>query len=95
MRFAQKWTTCTVQGIRDVAPAIREFVLRPEGTNVENYAVGSHVNIGVLIDGRPLVGHAGGEAVLLVRAGQEIFATGATCTSTPFAAARLELRHAT
>src|ERR1700687_4931629 len=31
-------------------------------------------------EGRPLVGHAGGEAVLLVRAGQEIFATGATCT---------------
>jgi dimethylamine monooxygenase subunit B len=67
MRFAQKWTTCTVQGIRDVAPAIREFVLRPEGTNVENYAVGSHVNIGVLIDGRPetrcysLVGEAGSD----------------------------------
>ena len=65
MRFAQNWTTCTVVGIRDVAPAIREFVLRPEGTNVENYAVGSHVNVGVLIDGRPetrcysLVGEAG------------------------------------
>ena len=53
MRFAQKWTTCTVQGIRDVAPAIREFVLRPEGTSVENHALGSHVNVGVLIDGRP------------------------------------------
>jgi vanillate O-demethylase ferredoxin subunit len=36
-----------------VAPAIREFVLRPEGTSVENHAVGSHVNVGVLIDGRP------------------------------------------
>jgi ferredoxin-NADP reductase len=65
MRFAQKRTTCTVQGIRDVAPAIREFALRPEGTNVENYAVGSHVNVGVLIDGRPetrcysLVGESG------------------------------------
>jgi vanillate O-demethylase ferredoxin subunit len=53
MRFAQQWTACTVQAIRDVAPAIREFVLRPEGTACENYAVGSHVNVGVLIDGRP------------------------------------------
>ena len=67
MRFAQKRTTCTVQGIRDVAPTIREFVLRPEGTNAENYAVGSHVNVGVLIDGRPetrcysLVGEAGSD----------------------------------
>jgi vanillate O-demethylase ferredoxin subunit len=53
MRFAQKWTACTVHAIRDVAPAIREFVLRPEGGACENYAVGSHVNVGVLIDGRP------------------------------------------
>jgi dimethylamine monooxygenase subunit B len=52
MRFAEKWTTCTVHRVRDVAPAIREFVLRPEGTSVENHAVGSHVNVGVLIDGR-------------------------------------------
>jgi len=53
MRFAQNWTTCTVVGTRDVAPAIREFVLRPEGTSLETYAIGSHVNVGVLIDGRP------------------------------------------
>jgi ferredoxin-NADP reductase len=53
MRFATKWTTCTVHAIRDVAPAIREFVLRPEGSNVENYAIGSHVNVGVLIDDLP------------------------------------------
>lgn len=53
MRFAQKWTTCTVQGIRDVAPAIREFVLRPEGMSLEHYAIGSHLNVGVMIDGRP------------------------------------------
>jgi ferredoxin-NADP reductase len=53
MRFAAKWTTCTVHAIRDVAPAIREFVLRPEGSNIENYAIGSHVNVGVLIDDLP------------------------------------------
>ena len=53
MRFAPKWTRCTVHAVRDVAPTIREFVLRPEGMSVENYAVGSHVNVGVLIDGQP------------------------------------------
>src|SRR5260370_11796341 len=53
MRFATRWTTCTVHSIRDVTPAIREFVLRPEGSGVENYAIGGHINVGVLIDGRP------------------------------------------
>src|SRR5262245_20755312 len=31
-------------------------------------------------EGKTLLGHAGGEAVLLVRKGEEIFAVGATCT---------------
>jgi len=31
-------------------------------------------------DGVMLLGHAGGEAVLVVRRGEEIFAIGATCT---------------
>src|SRR3974390_1389422 len=53
MRFAQKWATCTVHGVRDVAPSIREFVLRPEAGPCESYAVRSHVNIGALIEGRP------------------------------------------
>src|SRR4026207_1623754 len=33
-----------------------------------------------LRDGEMLVGHAGGEAVLLARRGEEIFAVAATCT---------------
>src|SRR6202453_2559604 len=53
MRFTSKWTPCTVHATRDVTPAIREIVLRPEGAGVENYAIGSHVSVGVLIDGRP------------------------------------------
>jgi dimethylamine monooxygenase subunit B len=53
MRFAHKWTKCTVHATRDVTSAIREIVLRPEANGVENYAIGSHVNVGVLIDGRP------------------------------------------
>ena len=53
MRFARKWTTCRVHAVRDLTPAIREIVLRPEQSGVENYAPGSHVNVAVLIDGRP------------------------------------------
>src|SRR5258708_9769621 len=53
MRFAERWINCTVHAIRDVAPAIREFVLRPAGPRCENYATGSHINVGVFVDGRP------------------------------------------
>ena len=38
------------------------------------------VAVGELVDGKPLVGHVGDESVMLVRRGDEIFATGATCT---------------
>jgi dimethylamine monooxygenase subunit B len=53
MRFAHKWTTCTVRATRDVTSAIREIVLRPEAAGVEHYPIGSHVNVGLLVDGRP------------------------------------------
>jgi NADPH-dependent 2,4-dienoyl-CoA reductase/sulfur reductase-like enzyme/nitrite reductase/ring-hydroxylating ferredoxin subunit len=33
-----------------------------------------------LPDGAPLLGHAGGEAVILVRRGNDVFATGASCS---------------
>jgi vanillate O-demethylase ferredoxin subunit len=65
MRYERKWTRCTVHGIRDVTPAIREFVLRPEPFRSEHFAPGSHVAVGVSIGGRPetrcysLVGDAG------------------------------------
>jgi NADPH-dependent 2,4-dienoyl-CoA reductase/sulfur reductase-like enzyme/nitrite reductase/ring-hydroxylating ferredoxin subunit len=38
------------------------------------------ISIAELAQDRPLVGHAGDEAVMLVRRGAEIFAVGATCT---------------
>jgi NADPH-dependent 2,4-dienoyl-CoA reductase/sulfur reductase-like enzyme/nitrite reductase/ring-hydroxylating ferredoxin subunit len=38
------------------------------------------VAVSDVADGKPLVGHVGDEAVMLVRRGEEIFATGATCT---------------
>ena len=53
MRFAQQWTACTVHADsrrRARNPRIRAAA---GGRACENYAVGSHVNVGVLIDGRP------------------------------------------
>src|SRR5512147_388750 len=38
------------------------------------------VSLAELPDGGQLLGHSGGEAVLVVRRGEEIFAIGATCT---------------
>lgn len=38
------------------------------------------VPLSELADGAPMVGHAFGNAVLLVRRGEEVFAVGATCT---------------
>src|SRR3954453_5820557 len=38
------------------------------------------IALGDLADGSQLLGHLGGEAVLLVRRGEDVFAIGATCT---------------
>ena len=53
MRFAEQWNWCTVDGIRDVAPTIREFRLRPENGGVAPYPAGSHLNVALLIDSQP------------------------------------------
>src|SRR5262245_37565450 len=41
---------------------------------------GAGVDASIVRDGEPLLGHANGEAVLLVRRGDDFFAIGATCT---------------
>jgi len=38
------------------------------------------VELSKLEEGKPLLGHARGESLLLVRSGDQVFATGATCT---------------
>jgi ferredoxin-NADP reductase len=53
MRFEEIWSPATVVATRDVAPRIREILIRPENYNCNGYAVGSHIKIGVTIDGRP------------------------------------------
>jgi dimethylamine monooxygenase subunit B len=52
MRFAQTWSSCTVRQVRDLTPRIRELTLLPDG-GVAPYAAGSHVDVNVLVDGRP------------------------------------------
>ena len=53
MRFAEQWSWCTVEAIRDVTPTIREFRLRPDNGHVPPYPAGSHISVTVLIDGQP------------------------------------------
>src|ERR1700674_218702 len=40
----------------------------------------SGVELGKLADNQPLLGHFDGEPVILVRQGEQVFATGAVCT---------------
>ncbi|MBR0795477.1 oxidoreductase [Bradyrhizobium jicamae] len=53
MRFIETWTPATIIATRDLTSGIREFVLRPDGFTAEPYPVGSHIQVGVTIDGRP------------------------------------------
>jgi vanillate O-demethylase ferredoxin subunit len=53
MRFEEVWSPATVVATRNVAPGIREILIRPENFNCNAYAVGSHIKVGVTIDGRP------------------------------------------
>jgi ferredoxin-NADP reductase len=53
MRFAEQWSWCTVEAIRDVTPTIREFRLRPDHGQVPSCPPGSHIGATVLIDGQP------------------------------------------
>ncbi len=53
MRFEEIWTPATVVATRDVAPRIREILIRPENFTGAAYPVGSHIKVGVAIGGRP------------------------------------------
>jgi vanillate O-demethylase ferredoxin subunit len=53
MRFARNWSHCIVHDIRDVAASIREFTLVPQDGAFDKFAPGSHIEVGVIIDGQP------------------------------------------
>ncbi|GIQ74583.1 PDR/VanB family oxidoreductase [Bradyrhizobium sp. RD5-C2] len=53
MRFIDTWTSATLLAVRDLTPGIREFLLRPDDFTGAPYPVGSHIDVGVTIDGQP------------------------------------------
>ncbi|WP_076866306.1 PDR/VanB family oxidoreductase [Bradyrhizobium mercantei] len=55
MRFIETWTSATLLAVRDLTPGIREFLLRPDDFTAAPYPVGSHIDVGVTIDGQPQV----------------------------------------
>ncbi len=52
MRFVETWIPATLVATRDLTSDIREFLIRPEAP-VASFPPGSHINVGVTIDGRP------------------------------------------
>src|SRR5512143_3290561 len=53
MRFIDTWTPATLIATRELAPNIREFLIRPDDFNGAAYPVGSHIDVAVTIDGQP------------------------------------------
>ncbi|QDF36280.1 PDR/VanB family oxidoreductase [Bradyrhizobium symbiodeficiens] len=53
MRFIETWIPATLVSTRDIAPGIREFLIRPDQFDATAYPVGSHINVSVTIDGLP------------------------------------------
>lgn len=53
MRFIETWIPATLVSTRDLAPGIREFLIRPDQFDGAAYPVGSHINVGVTIAGQP------------------------------------------
>jgi len=53
MRFIETWTSATLLATRNLTPGIREFLLRPDDFTAAPYPVGSHIDVGVTIEGQP------------------------------------------
>ena len=53
MRFIETWMPATLVARRDLTSGIREFLLRPDGFAASPYAVGSHIQVAVTVDGQP------------------------------------------
>jgi len=53
MRYAVTWHDARVKSFADIAPDIRCFEIEPLDGAPRPYAPGSHINIGMLIEGKP------------------------------------------
>ncbi len=67
MAQAAKWIDARVRSVRDVTHDVREFEIVPENGAVLSYALGAHIDVGVMIGDAPqtrsysLVGMPGGD----------------------------------
>jgi ferredoxin-NADP reductase len=53
MKSNTQWTDAMVAALRDVTPTVREFILSPMDGVVEPHAPGSHLQMEVLVGGKP------------------------------------------
>ncbi len=53
MRFIETWIPATLVSTSDLAPGIREFLIKPDRFDITAYPVGSHINVSVSIGGVP------------------------------------------
>jgi ferredoxin-NADP reductase len=53
MKINSHWTEATVASLRDVTPTVREFTLKPADGAAETYSPGSHLEMEVLVAGKP------------------------------------------
>jgi ferredoxin-NADP reductase len=52
MKINSHWTEAVVIQLRDVTPTVREFTIRPLDAATEPHAPGSHLQLGVLVNGK-------------------------------------------
>lgn len=55
MQADTSWAQARIAAIRDLTPTVREFTLQPEAAPPAPYEPGSHLQVQVLVDGRPQV----------------------------------------
>ncbi len=53
MRFALSWTQARIDAVRQVTPTVRLFEIVPSEAPPLAHAPGSHINVGIIVDGRP------------------------------------------
>jgi vanillate O-demethylase ferredoxin subunit len=53
MRTIETWTPAIVRAVTQLTPTIRLIDLVPEGLSVRGYPLGGHLNVGVMIGGKP------------------------------------------
>lgn len=53
MRYAETWSEARVRSVTGITPSIRLFEIEPAGATPTSFPLGGHINVAVLIDGKP------------------------------------------